>query len=107
MATTVMMTTSLKLPPAAAAARGLPSLTRTTNTRFRVEASGGKKIKTDKPYGVNGSLDLKNQVDASGRKYKVQIFNIFIPTKIIILLECIINQETQNAPKYSYSEFIG
>lgn len=31
------------------AGRGLPSLARTSS--LRVEASGGKKIKTDKPYG--------------------------------------------------------
>lgn len=52
MATTVM--SSLSLKPSAftaekSAVRGLPSLARTTS--FRVQASGGKKIKTDKPFG--------------------------------------------------------
>ncbi|MGD7361334.1 photosystem II protein PsbR, partial [Ralstonia pseudosolanacearum] len=48
--------------------RGVPSLARSTS--FRVEASGGKKIKTDKPYGIAGGMELKDGVDASGRKAK-------------------------------------
>ncbi|KAL8462001.1 hypothetical protein ACS0TY_033183 [Phlomoides rotata] len=72
MATTVMSSVSLKPSTFAveksATVRGLPSLARTTT--FRVDASGVKKIKTDKPYGVNGSMDLRNGVDASGRKGK-------------------------------------
>ncbi|NBI77257.1 hypothetical protein D3Z42_17825, partial [Lachnospiraceae bacterium] len=72
MASTVM--SSLALKPAAftaekSAARGLPSLARTA-TPLRVEASGGKKIKTDTPYGTGGGMDLRNGVDASGRKPK-------------------------------------
>lgn len=50
-------------------ARGLPSLARTS--QLKVEASGGKrKIKTDKPYGINGGLSLSDGLDASGRKAK-------------------------------------
>ncbi|NBH31931.1 photosystem II protein PsbR, partial [Staphylococcus warneri] len=72
MASTVK--SSLALKPAAftaekSAARGLPSLARTA-TPLRVEASGGKKIKTDTPYGTGGGMDLRNGVDASGRKPK-------------------------------------
>ncbi|KAG6407353.1 hypothetical protein SASPL_130342 [Salvia splendens] len=48
-----------------AAVRGLPSLARTA-TPFRVQASGGKKIKTDTPYGTGGGMDLRNGIDASG-----------------------------------------
>ncbi|GAA0172600.1 hypothetical protein LIER_26396 [Lithospermum erythrorhizon] len=74
MATTVMTTLILKpssLLPAdktAVVRGGLPSLAR-TSTSFRVVASG-KKIKTDKPYGINGGMDLKDGVDASGRRAK-------------------------------------
>ena len=49
--------------------RGLPSLSRNSSS-FRVVASGGKKIKTDKPYGINGGMALREGVDASGRKGK-------------------------------------
>ncbi|XP_010060827.2 photosystem II 10 kDa polypeptide, chloroplastic isoform X2 [Eucalyptus grandis] len=66
---------SVTLKPAApfaversSSARGLPSLARTS--QLKVEASGGKKIKTDKPYGVNGGMSLQDGVDASGRKGK-------------------------------------
>ncbi|KAL3637581.1 hypothetical protein CASFOL_018749 [Castilleja foliolosa] len=71
MASTVLSSLSLKPSPFAvekSAVRGLPSLARTTT--LRVQASGGKKIKTDKPYGVNGSMALRGGVDASGRKGK-------------------------------------
>ncbi|KAL6998994.1 hypothetical protein U1Q18_000161 [Sarracenia purpurea var. burkii] len=69
-ASIVMGSLNLKPSPftTAVSGRGLPSLARTSS--LRVQASGGKKIKTDKPYGINGSLDLKEGVDASGRKYK-------------------------------------
>ncbi|OAY54539.1 photosystem II 10 kDa polypeptide, chloroplastic [Manihot esculenta] len=46
--------------------KGLPTLSRRS---FRVEASGGK-IKTDKPYGINGGMNLRDGLDASGRKAK-------------------------------------
>ncbi|KAG4149323.1 hypothetical protein ERO13_D05G330700v2 [Gossypium hirsutum] len=49
--------------------RGVPSLARSPSS-FKVEASGGKKIKTDKPYGINGGMSLRDGVDASGRKGK-------------------------------------
>ncbi|KAK4420661.1 Photosystem II polypeptide, chloroplastic [Sesamum alatum] len=65
MASAVMSSVSLK-PAPFSAVRGLPSLPRTT--RFTVVASGGKKIKTDKPYGLGGGMDLRNGVDANGRK---------------------------------------
>ncbi|KAI3466349.1 hypothetical protein Pfo_023012 [Paulownia fortunei] len=71
MATTVMSSVSLKPSPFTvekSVVRGLPSLARTTS--LRVEASGGKKIKTDKPYGINGGMDLRDGLDASGRKPK-------------------------------------
>ena len=48
--------------------RGLPSLSRNSSS-FRVVASG-KKIKTDKPYGINGGMALRDGTDASGRKGK-------------------------------------
>ncbi|KAK3424669.1 hypothetical protein EUGRSUZ_F01447 [Eucalyptus grandis] len=87
MAASVISSVSLK--PAApfaversSSARGLPSLARTS--QLKVEASGGKKIKTDKPYGtllspsvyrvdyhrVSGGMSLQDGVDASGRKGK-------------------------------------
>ncbi|XP_019197000.1 PREDICTED: photosystem II 10 kDa polypeptide, chloroplastic [Ipomoea nil] len=69
MATTVMSSLSLKPTPLRVqtpAARGLPSLSRRSS--LRIMASGGKKIKTDKPYGVSGGMNLRNGVDASGRK---------------------------------------
>ncbi|GAB2269854.1 hypothetical protein Dimus_004773 [Dionaea muscipula] len=38
-------------------------------TPFKVVASG-KKVKTDKPYGINGGMNLRDGLDASGRKPK-------------------------------------
>ncbi|MCE7766483.1 photosystem II 10 kDa polypeptide, chloroplastic-like [Nicotiana tabacum] len=72
MASTVM--SSLSLKPATfsvekTAVKGLPSLARSSSS-FRVQASGVKKLKTDKPYGINGSMSLRDGVDASGRKPK-------------------------------------
>ncbi|CAI9088081.1 OLC1v1022317C1 [Oldenlandia corymbosa var. corymbosa] len=71
MASTVM--SSLSLKPAAfsveKSVRGLPSLARSSSS-LTIRASGGKKIKTDKPYGINGGMDLRNGLDASGRKPK-------------------------------------
>ncbi|WP_175282718.1 photosystem II protein PsbR, partial [Klebsiella pneumoniae] len=49
---------------------GVPSLVRPSSSSFKVQASGGKKIKTDKPYGISGGMDLPGGVDASGRKQK-------------------------------------
>ncbi|KAB2601963.1 photosystem II 10 kDa polypeptide [Pyrus ussuriensis x Pyrus communis] len=49
------------------AVRGLPSLSR-SSASFKVQASGVKKIKTATPYGTGGGMDLRNGVDASGRK---------------------------------------
>ncbi|KAK4491830.1 hypothetical protein RD792_002607 [Penstemon davidsonii] len=65
MATTVMSSLSLKPSPpfAAKTVRGLPR-----TTTFRVQASGVKKIKTDKPLGLGGGMNLRDGVDASGRK---------------------------------------
>ncbi|WCJ32397.1 Photosystem II 10 kDa polypeptide chloroplastic [Euphorbia peplus] len=62
---------SVSLKPAAGfsvpktGVRGLPSLPAKS---FRVQASGIKKIKTDTPYGTGGGMNLRNGVDASGRK---------------------------------------
>ncbi|CAI9787835.1 unnamed protein product [Fraxinus pennsylvanica] len=72
MATTVMTSLNLKPSPLTlerTAVHGLLSLARTSS--LRVEASGGKKIKTDKPYGINGGIALRDDLDASGRKPKV------------------------------------
>ncbi|XP_057805892.1 photosystem II 10 kDa polypeptide, chloroplastic-like [Salvia miltiorrhiza] len=71
MASPVMSSVALKPAPFRAdnsAARGLPSLARTTP--LRVQAGGGKKIKTDSPYGPGGGMDLRDGVDASGRRAK-------------------------------------
>ncbi|CAO2840199.1 unnamed protein product [Amaranthus hypochondriacus] len=71
MATSVM--SSLSLKPSSFNVvdnvKGLPSLTR-SSTSFTVRASGGKKIKTDKPFGINGGMALRDGVDSSGRKGK-------------------------------------
>ncbi|KAJ8429861.1 hypothetical protein Cgig2_010641 [Carnegiea gigantea] len=75
MAALLMSTSSLSLKPAnpftveKARVRGLPSLARPSKS-FVVRAGTGKKIKTDKPYGINGGLNLPNGVDASGRRAK-------------------------------------
>ncbi|XP_047941678.1 photosystem II 10 kDa polypeptide, chloroplastic [Salvia hispanica] len=69
MASTVMSSVALKPASFTAdkfAVRGIPSLARTAS--FTVQASGIKKIKTDTPYGTGGGMDLRNGVDASGRK---------------------------------------
>ncbi|XP_030440714.1 photosystem II 10 kDa polypeptide, chloroplastic [Syzygium oleosum] len=71
MAASVMASVSLKPAPFTAersGVRGLPSLARTSSS-FRVEAKGGK-IKTDKPYGISGGMNLRDGLDASGRKPK-------------------------------------
>ncbi|KAJ4850440.1 hypothetical protein Tsubulata_009455 [Turnera subulata] len=73
MAAASVVASSLNLQPSlltvnkSPVARGLPTLSRRT---FRVVASGVKKLKTDKPYGINGGMDLRDGVDASGRKGK-------------------------------------
>ncbi|KAF8026039.1 hypothetical protein BT93_F2760 [Corymbia citriodora subsp. variegata] len=70
MAASVMASVSLKPAPfTAERARGLPSLARTSSS-FKVQASGVKKIKTDKPYGTGGGMNLRDGLDASGRKPK-------------------------------------
>ncbi|KAG5000486.1 hypothetical protein AAZX31_08G171600 [Glycine max] len=72
MASSVMASVALKPAPFTvekSSVRGLPSLSRNSSS-FRVVASGGKKIKTDKPYGINGGMALREGVDASGRKGK-------------------------------------
>ncbi|KAL7217574.1 hypothetical protein ACSBR2_010933 [Camellia fascicularis] len=71
MAASVVMS-SLTLKPSSftvekTAVRGLPSLARTSS--LRIQASG-KKIKTNKPFGINGGMDLTDGLDASGRKGK-------------------------------------
>ncbi|KAK4746851.1 hypothetical protein SAY87_025888 [Trapa incisa] len=68
MAALMMSSVSLKPAPFTVdrSARGLPSLARTST--LKVQASGGKKIKTDKPFGINGGMELRNGKDASGRK---------------------------------------
>ncbi|KAJ8898639.1 hypothetical protein K2173_011954 [Erythroxylum novogranatense] len=60
---------SLTLKPAAFTVEksSSPSLPKKS---FKVVASGGKKIKTDKPYGINGGMKLREGLDASGRKGK-------------------------------------
>ncbi|KAK6785736.1 hypothetical protein RDI58_019191 [Solanum bulbocastanum] len=71
MASTVMSSLSLKptFTLEKTSVKGLPSLARSSSS-FKVVASGVKKLKTDKPYGINGSMALRDGVDASGRKPK-------------------------------------
>ncbi|XP_008799078.1 photosystem II 10 kDa polypeptide, chloroplastic-like [Phoenix dactylifera] len=71
MATCVMSSLALKPSPflERSQAKGLPSLARNPSS-LKVQASGGKKIKTATPYGTGGGMDLRNGVDASGRKPK-------------------------------------
>ncbi|KAK8482612.1 hypothetical protein V6N13_074936 [Hibiscus sabdariffa] len=68
-----VMASSVSLKPCfsveRSGARGLPSLARSPSS-FKVQASGGKKIKTDKPFGINGGMSLRDGTDASGRKGK-------------------------------------
>nr|XP_043621772.1 photosystem II 10 kDa polypeptide, chloroplastic [Erigeron canadensis] len=67
MAATIMSSVTLK--PASfniqTPAKGLPSLAKTS---FKIQASGVKKIKTDKPFGIGGGMALRDGKDASGRK---------------------------------------
>ncbi|XP_072954388.1 photosystem II 10 kDa polypeptide, chloroplastic-like [Typha angustifolia] len=71
MATTVMSSLVLKPSPVPVRtqAKALPSLARSSSS-FKVQASGGKKIKTSTPYGTGGGMALPNGLDASGRKQK-------------------------------------
>ncbi|KDO53416.1 hypothetical protein CISIN_1g032633mg [Citrus sinensis] len=69
-----VMASSLSLKPAPftvekSAARGLPSLAKTS---FKIVAKGGK-IKTDKPYGVNGGMDLREGVYQFVDKYGANV----------------------------------
>ena len=57
-----MITSPLVAP---ARAKGLPSISR-RGSSFAIVCSGGKKIKTDKPYGIGGGMSV--DIDASGRK---------------------------------------
>ncbi|KVH99239.1 photosystem II 10 kDa polypeptide, chloroplastic-like [Cynara cardunculus var. scolymus] len=68
MAATVMSSVTLKpsAPLVAAEVKALPSLS--TRSSFRVCASGVKKIKTDKPFGIGGGMALRDGKDANGRK---------------------------------------
>ncbi|KAG6790664.1 photosystem II 10 kDa polypeptide, chloroplastic isoform X2 [Populus alba] len=74
MATSSVMASSVCLKPAPftvkkpSSVRGLPPLARRSS--FKVEASRSRKTKTDQPYGINGGMDLREGVDASGRKGK-------------------------------------
>ncbi|KAL9403361.1 hypothetical protein Peur_000333 [Populus x canadensis] len=74
MATSSVMASSISLKPAPftvkkpSSVRGLPTLARRSS--FKVEASRMRKTKTDQPYGINGGMDLREGVDASGRKGK-------------------------------------
>ncbi|CAN1140558.1 Photosystem II 10 kDa polypeptide, chloroplastic [Linum perenne] len=47
---------------------GLPILRRSKSSSMTIVASGVKKIKTDTPYGTGGGMNLRNGVDANGRK---------------------------------------
>ncbi|KAH8518084.1 hypothetical protein H0E87_000047 [Populus deltoides] len=68
------MASSISLKPAPftvkkpSSVRGLPTLARRSS--FKVEASRTRKTNTDQPYGINGGMDLREGVDASGRKGK-------------------------------------
>ncbi|MGV7354896.1 hypothetical protein PJM26_30880, partial [Mycobacterium kansasii] len=64
MAASVMSSLSLKpssfgVEKTTSSVRGLPSLSR-SSASFRVQASGGKKIKTDKPLGIGGGMNYKD-----------------------------------------------
>ncbi|CAM8888121.1 unnamed protein product [Rhodiola kirilowii] len=70
MAGTATVMSSIALKPSTGfkpTVKGLPSLTRRASS-FKIQASGVKKIKTDKPYGTGGGMNLRDGVDASGRK---------------------------------------
>lgn len=67
MAASMISSSALAAP---ARAQGLPSLGRRASS-FAVVCGTGKKIKTDKPFGIGGGLTV--DVDASGRKVKVRI----------------------------------
>jgi len=64
-----LITSSALVAPARA--QGLPSLGRRASS-FAVVCGTGKKIKTDKPFGIGGGLTVDH--DASGRKVKVSLF---------------------------------
>ncbi|KAG2582244.1 hypothetical protein PVAP13_6KG096700 [Panicum virgatum] len=66
MAASMISSSALVAP---ARAQGLPSLGRRASS-FAVVCGTGKKIKTDKPFGIGGGLTV--DVDASGRKVKVR-----------------------------------
>ncbi|KAG5235736.1 polypeptide precursor of photosystem II family protein [Salix suchowensis] len=74
MATSSVMASPMSLKPdpftvkKPSSVRGLPSLSRRSS--LKVEASRSRKSKTDQPYGINGGMDLRGGVDASGRKGK-------------------------------------
>ncbi|XP_073002993.1 photosystem II 10 kDa polypeptide, chloroplastic-like [Typha latifolia] len=72
MASSVVSSLSLKPSPILARpkVRGIPSLAKPSSSSFKVQASGGKKIKTSTPYGPGGGMSLSSGVDASGRKAK-------------------------------------
>ncbi|KAL6659447.1 hypothetical protein ACP70R_003487 [Stipagrostis hirtigluma subsp. patula] len=65
MAASMISSSALMAP--ATRATGLPSLGRQASS-FAVVCGTGKKIKTDKPFGIGGGLTV--DVDASGRKVK-------------------------------------
>ncbi|KAG6519751.1 hypothetical protein ZIOFF_023259 [Zingiber officinale] len=74
MAASIMSSLALKPAPASLErlqVKGIPSLVGrpSSSSPFKVQASG-KKLKTDKPYGINGGMNLSNGLDASGRKQK-------------------------------------
>ena len=71
MAASMISSSALAAP---ARAQGLPSLGRRASS-FAVVCGTGKKIKTDKPFGIGGGLTV--DVDASGRKVKVSSFFSF------------------------------
>ncbi|KAJ6807066.1 photosystem II 10 kDa polypeptide, chloroplastic [Iris pallida] len=78
MASTSVMASPLVLKPSSSpplrrsqAAAAVPSLARrTSSSSLKVQASGVKKIKTDTPYGTGGGMNLRDGLDASGRKPK-------------------------------------
>ncbi|XP_042471946.1 photosystem II 10 kDa polypeptide, chloroplastic-like [Zingiber officinale] len=74
MAASIISSLALKPAPASLErlqVKGIPSLVGrpSSSSPFKVQASG-KKLKTDKPYGINGGMNLSNGLDASGRKQK-------------------------------------
>ncbi|KAJ9562785.1 hypothetical protein OSB04_007945 [Centaurea solstitialis] len=106
MAATMMSSVSLKPSPFSIqkpAAKGLPSLARTS---FKIQASGIKKIKTDKPYGIGGGMQLRDGKDANGRK-PTSDATILEPKSSITSTQTVMNNLTQGKGVYQFVDKYG